>query len=250
MKWLNDWFRKAVSDLDLTNLRLIMVGVCERGGSNPSTITALNEESSGLPQYPEYTALVIDGLDDDDDEQEETQTCPDPGWSWFQTADPWGSYEEAFLANTEEVQALQAMYPVHTEMDVWTNRYGRVTLLMDSNVNELYRRQITSTDDWAGTNNHKHRLRQTVEAYCGLGDLPEEEGYSYPLPANPIDCWSDGEMLGDANSDGTLDILDIVIMVNNLLGGIACAVCDVNTDGTLNVLDIVQAINFILGIER
>ncbi len=55
--------------------------------------------------------------------------------------------------------------------------------------------------------------------------------------------------LGDYNEDGTINILDIVQIVNYILGaGNGDAYCgDVNEDGTLNVLDVVSIVNIILG---
>jgi hypothetical protein len=57
---------------------------------------------------------------------------------------------------------------------------------------------------------------------------------------------------GDANGDGSVNVTDIVAMVNVILGGDAeltdCA--DVNGDGSLNVTDIVAAVSIILGDGR
>ncbi len=67
------------------------------------------------------------------------------------------------------------------------------------------------------------------------------------------DCDSDGcgsGIAGDANGDGTLNILDIVGIVNFILGtgtvDWECA-ADFNGDGTVNILDIVGMVNCILG---
>ena len=55
--------------------------------------------------------------------------------------------------------------------------------------------------------------------------------------------------LGDFNEDGTTNILDIVQIVNFILGsGAGDEFCgDANEDGTLNILDVVLIVNIILG---
>ena len=59
------------------------------------------------------------------------------------------------------------------------------------------------------------------------------------------------DLLGDINVDGTINILDAVILVNFVLGfqiptDIELLVSDLNSDGILNVLDIIQLANIIL----
>ena len=58
-------------------------------------------------------------------------------------------------------------------------------------------------------------------------------------------------VLGDLNNDTTLNILDIVTLVNFVLGADQPEECqseasDLNQDGGLNILDIVQLVNIIL----
>ena len=62
----------------------------------------------------------------------------------------------------------------------------------------------------------------------------------------------DGAGSGDVNGDGNADVLDIVQIVNVILGGsfadeCAAAAADMNGDGSTDVLDIVQIVNLILG---
>ena len=53
--------------------------------------------------------------------------------------------------------------------------------------------------------------------------------------------------MGDANGDGALDILDIVIVVDNIItGGEYLQVADMNDDGSIDVLDIIIIVGMIL----
>jgi hypothetical protein len=76
--------------------------------------------------------------------------------------------------------------------------------------------------------------------------------------ADSVDCAEEGPDCpseagsGDVNGDGDSNVLDIVAIVNVILGGefadeCAAAAADVNDDGQANVLDIVQIVNGILG---
>ena len=54
-------------------------------------------------------------------------------------------------------------------------------------------------------------------------------------------------LLGDLNGDGTLNVLDIVILANLVLSGdTSNAAGDLNQDGNQNILDIVSLVNLIL----
>jgi len=59
-------------------------------------------------------------------------------------------------------------------------------------------------------------------------------------------------MPGDINSDSMLNVLDIVLVVNFILGSDTpsaseFSAADLNSDGTLNILDVVTLTNLILG---
>ena len=56
----------------------------------------------------------------------------------------------------------------------------------------------------------------------------------------------DGNLLGDINEDGILNILDIVALVNLVLAGEYNPMGDMNDDETLNILDIVTLANLVL----
>ena len=82
-------------------------------------------------------------------------------------------------------------------------------------------------------------------------DCPEQmgipcEGGVYIPPAEG-ECCSICIMLGDLSGDGTVNVLDVVAMVNLVLGGGDYdEIADLNSDGTLNVLDVVLLVGIIL----
>ena len=54
-------------------------------------------------------------------------------------------------------------------------------------------------------------------------------------------------IVGDVNSDGTINVQDIILVVNMILSSDTSSSGDINSDGIVNVLDIVQLVNLILG---
>ncbi len=53
---------------------------------------------------------------------------------------------------------------------------------------------------------------------------------------------------GDMNADGGINVLDVVALVNQVLGGGSeSCIGDMNNDGGLNVLDVVALVNLVLG---
>ena len=51
---------------------------------------------------------------------------------------------------------------------------------------------------------------------------------------------------GDINSDNSINILDVVLLVNIILGIDQGIGADINQDGDINIIDVVQLINIIL----
>ena len=68
-------------------------------------------------------------------------------------------------------------------------------------------------------------------------------GYYYYEPSSIL--------MGDLNFDGIINVIDIVSLVNGILGGELTddqqLAADLNGDGTINVIDIVSLVNMILG---
>ena len=52
--------------------------------------------------------------------------------------------------------------------------------------------------------------------------------------------------IGDLNQDSFIDIIDIVILVNVVLGSETNDLSDINDDGLVNILDIIELVNIIL----
>ena len=78
------------------------------------------------------------------------------------------------------------------------------------------------------------------------------DGLLYPTTCcetncdEPIGECGDDILQGDLNDDGILNVLDVVLMVNMVLGNGYDESADMNGDGIINVLDIVTLINAIL----
>ena len=107
-----------------------------------------------------------------------------------------------------------------------------------------------------------HAAYSTVGIENHLGNIGLEYSYNnnYPEAAMPL---SDGTalfittgkmneyLMGDINADESINILDVVQLVNIILNlvdasGYQMIVSDINTDGSVNILDVVQLVNIIL----
>ena len=75
-------------------------------------------------------------------------------------------------------------------------------------------------------------------------DLNESEYYGL---APDMGAFEFDAMVGDLNSDFTVNIQDIVLMVNLILSNESSSSADLNSDGLVNVLDVVGLVNLILG---
>ena len=53
-------------------------------------------------------------------------------------------------------------------------------------------------------------------------------------------------ILGDVNGDTTVNIQDVILLVNMILNGPIDDSADINADGTVNILDVIQIVNIIL----
>jgi hypothetical protein len=89
--------------------------------------------------------------------------------------------------------------------------------------------------------------------YVGIATVDENPSELYPQECETVSACNDA---GDANGDGLSDILDVVTIVNHILGSslitddIAYCGADITEDGLVDILDVVTIVNNILGNGR
>jgi len=89
--------------------------------------------------------------------------------------------------------------------------------------------------------------------YVGLTEVTEDDSDVYPVECEGGSLCND---LGDATGDGVSDILDIVVIINHILGSapisddLSFCGADITEDGIVDILDIVTIVNNILGAGR
>ena len=71
--------------------------------------------------------------------------------------------------------------------------------------------------------------------------------HEYAEKALTFDVLINQVEVGDINSDGTVNVVDIVLAVNIVLDNTYNQAADINNDGVVNVIDIVLLVNLILG---
>ncbi len=142
---------------------------------------------------------------------------------------------------------LEKIYPTHINTDFSNSTYTR----SDSREVEgyfVYRdgSYLAYTDDQAYSD---ESVSFDGAEYCYHITAVYEEGQSGP--SNTACAIAAGEpgMMGDLNGDGTLNILDIIIMANMALGSQEpdLSLADLNDDGVINILDVITLVNLVLG---
>jgi hypothetical protein len=119
----------------------------------------------------------------------------------------------------------------------------------------------TSDGNW-GSYPPEHAAYSTIGIENHLGDMGLEYSFNnnYPSAAMPLSdntalFITTGKMneylIGDINADESINVLDVVQLVNIILNLIdpsdyQMIVSDINSDGSVNVLDVVQLVNIIL----
>jgi hypothetical protein len=69
-------------------------------------------------------------------------------------------------------------------------------------------------------------------------------------PSNEVSKTVTGSTTGcDANGDGSVNVVDLQVVVNAVLAGTQPASSDINKDGSVNALDVQVLANVILGVR-
>ena len=97
-------------------------------------------------------------------------------------------------------------------------------------------------------------MLDTIEVKDANGNEVEldEDDMSFTMPDSDVTItvtWKLAGVKGDVNGDGTVDISDVVALVNIILNGSSDyqAEADVNNDGGIDISDVVALVNIILG---
>ena len=89
--------------------------------------------------------------------------------------------------------------------------------------------------------------------YVGITEVEDNPAEEYPQECTTASACNES---GDANGDGLSDILDVVTIVNHILGSglitddVAYCGADITEDGLVDILDVVTIVNNILGNGR
>ena len=125
-----------------------------------------------------------------------------------------------------------------------------IVLREESNESKYITSEQKRVSDITGNGNISLNDLNAIGQILGLEDvLPSDEFTDGTVGDGTGD---DGEFdIGDINQDGTINIVDVVILTNYILGGDVNVedtdLLDYNEDGQVNVVDIINMVNSIMG---
>ena len=95
---------------------------------------------------------------------------------------------------------------------------------------------------------HTFKWSYVKDGGGGSTDMEEDCAWVDYIIFPPSSLNDDGGMLGDITGDGEINVQDIVMMINMVIGNSDVnPLADINFDGTVDVLDIILVVNIILG---
>ena len=95
---------------------------------------------------------------------------------------------------------------------------------------------------------HTFKWSYVKDSGGGSTDMDEDCTWVDYIMFPPASLNDDGSVLGDITGDGEVNVQDIVMMINMVIGNSEISeLADINFDGTIDVLDIILVVNIILG---
>jgi hypothetical protein len=132
------------------------------------------------------------------------------------------------------------------ENNLFRNNIGTVSIMQSNAI--INQCQFENTELWIGEWDPIDVGISDSEFCDNGGDSASDsiEGPWTDLGENSFSNVCEEVVLGDVNSDGIINVLDVVMIVNIVLNNGYNELADLNNDSIINVLDIVQVINIIL----
>lgn len=129
--------------------------------------------------------------------------------------------------DTQETTVIEHVVPTNSSVDEWGNDFylpGATQMVEGLTPGTTYQFYVVCSDSY---NSFNSAVREVT--------LPQE-GHGYEL--------------GDVNHDQTINISDLTVLIDYLLGSAtdACEICaDVNADGDINIADVTALVDMLLG---
>ena len=163
---------------------------------------------------------------------------------------------------------LEPLSPEEAYEDADVVFSGKVTDMVLDGTGYYYEVTFQTIDVWKGEDSKEITvLTETYSDACGYNFQINNEylvyAYNYTWGIYTNICtrtnlleyasedldYLNGFNNGDLNGDDSVDILDVVMLVNYILSGDNSELdgADINNDGDVNVLDVVALVNIILG---
>ena len=222
-----------------------------------------NDDSS-VPLPP---CAYIDNIMEDYYGIETYHVVADPNDEYIDHIDCWGKYLSPTRMMIREVPASHSQYQEIEEVV----DYFESTLTSTGEEWEVFR--IYTPSDQPYTNSLILNNKVFVPISSSSWDDDAIEAYQLAMPNHEIigftGSWVSTDALhcrakgipnltytsysdGDVNMDNSIDVLDVVLLVNFVLGvtdptGTELQIGDFNDDGILNILDIISLVNQIIG---
>jgi len=160
------------------------------------------------------------------------------------------------MINSAELIAINSIF--------WDNGETEFSPLPNNDQLNVLMNFSNAEDEWTGegninidpmfTSNTDFNLQSGSPCIdAGTNDInfdgvPDIENYTGTAPDMGAYEFDGGEcgITGDVNTDGSVNILDIINVVNLILSNQFDTCADLNSDGSINILDIVNIVNLIL----